>query len=267
MNQFAFIEIFRDTCIHVKEDADLVKQTEHMLAGTRIYLNDFCSYLDHVKTEEPKITVAEDTTFSAAAKEIGNGKKVAVLNFANAYHPGGGVKNGASAQEECLCRCSNLYESLTIPYMIRHYYKWNEKHTGDMGSDRIIYTPGVTVFKSDDYRLLDEEDRFFVDVITCAAPYYDRDKKKPVTIGKLEQVFYDRIRNILEVALSNDVDILILGAFGCGAFHNPPELVARIFRHYLMDLNYGQRFEKVIFAIKKSGEECPNLKAFRDCFE
>lgn len=93
---------------------------------------------------------------------------------------------------------------------------------------------------------------FNVDVITCAAPYYDKHKKKPVTKEKLHQVFFDRIKNILEVAAANDIDILILGAFGCGAFNNPPEMVAEIFRFWLVDKGCAKYFKKVIFAIKKS---------------
>ena len=38
--------------------------------------------------------------------------KILVLNMANPVHPGGGVRNGARAQEEDLCRCSSLLLSL-----------------------------------------------------------------------------------------------------------------------------------------------------------
>ena len=39
-------------------------------------------------------------------------KRVLVLNFANPVHPGGGVRRGARAQEEGLCRTSSLLLSL-----------------------------------------------------------------------------------------------------------------------------------------------------------
>ncbi len=74
------------------------------------------------------------------------------------------------------------------------------------------------------------------------------------------------IRNILEVAASNDADILILGAFGCGTFNNPPELVAEVFRRLLEDKGYGRFFKKIIFAIKKNNEQNTNLLAFRNVF-
>lgn len=40
---------------------------------------------------------------------------MAVLNFANPYQPGGGVRAVAPAQEECLFRCSKLHAALTVP--------------------------------------------------------------------------------------------------------------------------------------------------------
>ena len=265
-DQTALIECFRDTQSRSRNDERLKAETLRMQAETRLYLDDLTAVIRPVKHEKPQILVAEDSTFSCARKWIKPGTKTAVLNFANAYLPGGSVKKGAMAQEECLCRASNLYESLTLPYLVKHYYKWNQKNTGDMGSDRIIYTPGVTVFKSDDDlpQLLPECDWFQTDVITCAAPYYDENKKKPVGMEKLREVFENRIRNILETAIANGVDHLILGAFGCGVFNNPPALVADVFRELLAEQGYAAHFHQVVFAVNGGGE---NLEAFQKAFE
>ena len=134
-----------------------------------------------------------------------------------------------------------------------------------MGTDAVIWSPGVTVFKTDDAVPMEmkREDWFQVNVLTCAAPYFDKNKKHPVTMEKLRDVFYHRIRNILEVAIANDTDILVLGAFGCGAFNNPPELVADVCRELLVDKGYFRFFRKIAFAIKKNNSANTNLEAFR----
>lgn len=268
MSSIGLCACFMDTQIQVKSDQTLREKTRRMKAGTQLYLDHFVSMTGERKRETPEVSVVEDTTFSCAAKLARAGEKTAVLNFANAYKPGGGVKDGAMAQEECLCRSSNLYESLTLPYIVRHYYQWNQKNTGDMGSDRIIYSPKVTVFKSDDlYPVnLAPEQWYDVDVISCAAPYYDKQKKEPVSMEKLEQVFLDRIRNILEVAAANAADHLVLGAFGCGAFNNPPEVVANMFRKLLIDDGYGALFKSVTFAIKKNEKRSTNFDVFHTAF-
>lgn len=266
-SQIGLIESFRDTQIQVKQNAQLAAATEKMCAKARLYLDRFQAYDCKEKSDGSQILVMADTTFHCAQSLITSDKKVAVLNFSNAYTPGGGVKQGAMAQEECLCRSSNLYESLVIPYFIRHYYKWNQKNTGDMGSDLIIYTPDVTVFKTDDTYPENMSQWFNVDVISCAAPYYDAHKKNTVSMEKLEEVFVSRITNIFEVAMANDVDVLVLGAFGCGAFNNPPQLVASVFHKLLVKNRYAKYFEKIVFAIKKTGDVCQNLEAFMKTFE
>ena len=266
-DRIGLIEAFKDTKRKIWENKELADATLKMQAGTLLYLREYMAVDPALKSDEADVEIVEDTSFHCASAYAEGEDKVAVLNFANAYSPGGGVVNGAMAQEECLCRSSNLYESLTLSYLLRNYYKWNKKNTGDMGTDSVIYSPGVTVFKTDD-PIPEDMDRWFrVDVITCAAPYYDVRRKRPVPLEKLAQVFYERIRNILEVAAANDVDILILGAFGCGAFNNPPHLVAEAFRKLLVDKGYGRLFKKIVFAIKKNNSRNSNLEAFRTVFE
>ena len=271
------MEVFRDTQQKYRDDPDLRSATLKMQAETLLYLKDFEALDPRVKSRVPDIEILEDTTFHCAKRlmdetgtDPGSRKvRAAVLNFANAYHPGGGVKNGAVAQEECLCRSSNLYSALTLPYILRNYYKWNSRNTGDMGTDAVVWSPGVTVFKTDDPVPAEmERDQWFqVDVLTCAAPFYDKNKKHPVTPEKLREVLCHRIRNILEVAAAKDTDILVLGAFGCGAFNNPPALVADVFRGLLLDKGYFRFFRKTAFAIKKNNSTNTNLEAFREAFK
>ena len=54
-----------------------------------------------------------------------------------------------------------------------------------------------------------------------------------------------RIKFVLDVAEYNNVDTLILGAFGCGVFGQDPREVATIFNKELETHN----FNKIIFAI------------------
>jgi len=56
-----------------------------------------------------------------------------------------------------------------------------------------------------------------------------------------------KINNILKVAYMHNHDVLVLGALGCGAYHNPPDQVAQIFKDSLH--KYDKCFKRVIFAV------------------
>ncbi len=122
--------------------------------------------------DKARVIVSKKRTFEAASKYISDGNHVAVHNFASASNPGGGVVNGASAQEECLCRCSGLYLCLSIDKMRNEFYTPHKKAHDPIHNDDIIYTPGVTEFKTVNTipHLMPESNRYDVDVITCAAP-------------------------------------------------------------------------------------------------
>lgn len=217
----------------------------------------------HPKTE---IVVEENTSFAAACAYRGLGK-TAVMNFANPVYPGGGVANGAMAQEECLCRSSSLYLSLRTPEAGAEFYEYHKGWSNHFFSSRLIYSRDVLVFKSDDPfpKLLDQKDWFSVDVITCAAPYLA--KRRYTNQTALKELFKERIKNIFEAALDCGVEVLILGAFGCGAFKNPPEVVAKAFHEVIDGNGYDTAFRKIVFAIKSTVRDerfmrCPNLTAF-----
>ena len=69
------------------------------------------------KIEKTKVIVSGKRSLEAAETYAKQGKKVCVLNFASATNPGGGVVNGSSAQEECICRCTMLYPCLNADAM------------------------------------------------------------------------------------------------------------------------------------------------------
>jgi len=194
-----------------------------------------------------KIIVSKERTFKAAEKY--KGKKICCLDFAN-NHSIGGTPWGAGAQEESLCRASTLYPCLVAKkkdFYEKHIKEYLNKKINKMGNDDLIYIPDVTVFKTDESypKLKPEKDWYKTDVIVSGAPQLSSHFDK----NEFRKIMIPRIKKILDVAAKENVQVLILGAFGCGAFRNPPEIVADIFAALLKYYN----FEIVEFAVF-----CPN---------
>lgn len=194
------------------------------------------------------------------------------LNFASATRPGGGVKNGSSAQEESLHRCSTLYSTIDRRWLWERYYEVNREARDNRHTDACIYSPGVVICKTDDSvpKRLEEKDFVTVDVITCAAPNlrsatsnrHNPETGKPVKMDSQElyALHVKRAKHILHVAAANGADILVLGAFGCGAFRNDPDTVAKAYGTALED--YRDRFDSIVFAIYCGGNDKSNFIAF-----
>ena len=232
---------------------------------------------DPIAEGRPRFAVPAETilsphrTLEAARKYARTGKRTCVLNFASSVTPGGSVKRGGGAQEESICRISTLYPAIgdgatAAPFYERHRSMIRSGEMGRENRDDCIYTPGVTVIREDTYEceLLPEPEWYCVDVITCAAPdlrFDGNGKTFSPTEEELVRVFERRWRRILSVAARHEADALILGAFGCGVFRNPPELVARAFSHVMEEFRYC--FETIEFAVHSKDGQSPNYAGLR----
>ena len=77
-----------------------------------------------------------------------------------------------------------------------------------------------------------------------------------------------KIRAILRIARENGQRALVLSAFGCGAFRNPPRHMAELFRDELASPEFRAAFDRIVFSViddhNARGEG--NLRPFREVF-
>ena len=118
---------------------------------------------------------------------------------------------------------------------------------------------------------MERDDWYKVDVITCAAPnlretpsnkYNSGDGTCAVTLSNRElQVIHEkRLRRILDSAVMNHADTVILGAFGCGAFCNEPQVVATVAANVVRDYMYA--FKNIEFAVYCRPSDDSNYRVF-----
>lgn len=170
--------------------------------------------------------------------------RVCVLNMASYKRPGGGVENGAKAQEEALFRCSNLHQT-----MIKQVYP--------LQSGEFIYSTDVIFIKDFHYKPIPwiTADVVSVPAINLnAKSYYDpiqedwvnciQDKPKGY-----EELTKSKIRAMLKAAHNHNVKVMVLGAWGCGVFKNSPQDIALMFKEVLVDEKYMMMFDQVVFPV------------------
>ena len=267
------IKVFLDTISFINEDDYLSNAVNESIKKTVIYNKD----IDKIKAikKHGEVRVSQYRSFEAAMKlhdEFPN-KRIGVLNFASATNPGGGVTKGSTAQEESLCRVSSLYPVLATEYLLNNFYIPNRLKSNPLHDDTVIYTPDIVICKSDinNPTRLKKEEFIKVDVLTCAAPnlrekpgnLYNFDGNASIKISdeQLFQIHVKRAKQILDVAIKNNIDILVLGAFGCGAFKNNPYLVAKAYKDILKE--YRGNFDLIEFAIFTNEYNKENYLAFK----
>lgn len=229
----AMIGVYQDTQ-HYFSDFDL----KSIPPATKYIISGLPVITDFMQMKVCPVTVENVDTFDAAGEFARKGMKTMVLNMASAVSPGGGVAAGKTAQEECLFRRSNAF--LAHP-----------KDLYPIKSDECLYSPDILVIKNFDYVRMKTKDFFSVSMLTLPA------LRKPRRIGeryvneKDREIMRARIDAIFKIALLNNIQVLILGALGCGAYDNPPGEIISIFQGCLT--KYRSYFEHITFAILAVG--------------
>jgi uncharacterized protein (TIGR02452 family) len=234
---------------------DLAASRDEAVAGTRLYLPD--EPLPAAGSGAvPAITVTNETTLAAGRRL---GPTAVALVFASARNPGGGFLRGAKAQEEDIARASALHACLaTVP----DFYAYHRAHADLRYSDRVIYSPGVPVFRSDTGGLLDAAYR--LSFVTAAAPNLGAIlDNQPDRADSVPDAVRVRAVRVLRVAAAHGHRRLVLGAWGCGVFGNDPTTVATAFADALRAVG---AFDEVCFAVLDRAPGTPSYRAFADTF-
>lgn len=246
------------TVVELDDDSEM--QENSRLYSHKFTVNDVPAY------PTPTLIAVENTDSISAGKHLlDEGYRPAVLNFASRTHAGGGVMNGSRAQEESLFRQTTLFRSL---YQFtpnaenfglstnRRQYPMDREFGG-------VYTPYATVFRTGDR----EGNKFlthpfklsFISVAAINHPALvddngneveDNSKVADCRIAPRDvATTLNKMRTIFRIGLSHGHDALVLGAFGCGAFANPPLHIAQLFKQVMEEREFKNKYRKIVFAV------------------
>lgn len=194
----------------------------------------------------------------------------AVLNMANAYIPGGGYVEGMIAQEENMFRRTDCHFQINSA----EYDVSLDRYTAAMtellsAKDGVVYLdkdqPRVCIrgpenSSADDlgYAWLGENEVFPFFELRASA----QDLRGSSSFDASEA--RRRIAAQLDTLRFKDVQYVVLSAFGCGAFQNPPDEVACIYKEEID--KRANDFTLIAFAIFAPGYGADNYTPFADVF-
>ncbi len=195
---------------------------------------------DRKTCQSTHILLSDKSTIDAALSY--SGKRVAVVNFANAYAPGG-------AQEGSLRIATTLDDELQ---------KMVDQEQYPLSGEELFISKNVRILQDGNSAVLCSEKKTSIDVISIAAVdlrggHMDEATYRDVMKKKIEA-------QILAATLLK-AEVLVAGAFGCGIFGGEPHAVAQLYKEAIDQ--YGCEIKEVHFAIYRGG---PNLEAFQKVF-
>lgn len=196
-----------------------------------------------------KIEITNEDCLDACSRIIKSNpnSRVGLLNMASEICPGGGVRKGSRAQEEDICRRTTLYPTI-------------KKQSYPLAFDEVLFTPNVKIVKSSNY--LKYMNHVNISGVVTAAAI-----RRPLVNDQYLELLRNKITMMLETFEYHGMDHLVLGAWGCGAFHNPPDRVAEAFKEILSSDRFRNRFKNITFAIlQPPGCHKQNYDIFLDMF-
>ena len=282
------IEIFNSTLAILRQGWYIAKNgkkvklpdIKDVMDAAVMYREPFHVLIDPVNPTITEVRVENNDCVLAAKDLIDAGYNPAMLNLADLYTPGGLVEYGSGAQEENLCRRSNLILSLYQFSHARIYqypdlgliqeveqYPMDERYGG-------VYSGIVTFFRGPESQgSMLEEKPYNIPVISVAALSGPRIDRNGMMYPEEADITLDKIRTIFRIGQAQFHDSLVLSALGCGAFSNPPAHIAKLFHQVIEEDEFKNKFKFIDFAILDgyrtgmSHNPEGNLKPFEREFE
>lgn len=250
-------KIFQNTIKLVQSGNYLVKGKRVDIDNKSIFSEYFCSptKLNPRTKFETRFSVVNADCLETAEMLKNSGLNPCVLNLANRHNPGGGVIKGSGAQEENLFRRTNLFLSMYqfIDYAEQYGIKKGDNSYPLDKKSGGIYTGNATVFRGSEnngYCLLKEPIKMaFVSVPALNHPKLIKVNDLYCLSERDVEYTKSRVRTILRIAGKHKHNCLVLGAFGCGAFRNPPNHIAKVFKEVFLEEEFYNAFKLVIFSI------------------
>lgn len=192
------------------------------------------------------------------------GTMFAVLNMANAQVPGGAYVAGAAAQEENLFRRSDCHFLILDEHVSEDRYVAEMTDLLNARHGRVyldVDHPRTCIRGPEDrsrpdlgYRWLADDEIFpFVELRAAA-----QDLRNGSAFDEADA--RRRIAAQLDTVVEAGLRHVVLSAFGCGAFANPPERVAAIYRDELRTRRHN--FDCMAFAVFHPGYGPDNHPVF-----
>lgn len=224
--------------------------------------------------EPTSVELITTDSISAGKRLLNEGYNPAVLNFANRHNAGGGVLKGCRAQEESLFRCTNLFRSLFqfMPFAKQYEVEMNQCQYPLDRRFGGVYTPYATVFREysrgKDYEFLPHSFKLsFIGVAALDRRHSGCDKTTPLSFHDVE-ITLSKMRTIFRIGIIHGHDALVLGAFGCGAFLNPPQQIAELFKQVMNEPEFKNKYRKIVFPVfdNHNVHGVSNYDAFKNVF-
>ena len=159
-----------------------------------------------------------------------------ILNLSDDAFAGGWVSSGSGAQEESIFRRTNYFQSL-----LQNMYP--------ILPNEAIYSPKISVIKKsekENWEIIPTDEIQKLDFLAIPGLKYPdtvvvNNEKR--LLDKNVEILKKKIKLIIQIAVDNNIDTIILGALGGGAWFTPRKHLAEVFKDVLEEcdgiiLNY-----------------------------
>ena len=225
-------------------------ETQAAIEAAHVYEDGEGRELALPEPAEGAVTTTSVTSDFAPKALRGAEGKTVIVDPCSFTRPGGGYEDGSFGPEQILCAESNLYPALQGCKGL--YHDGNRGFaSGQLFTDRALYLPNIAFVHDGDIR--------HADVLAIPEPNRARALENHRSEREVATALATRIEALLRIAAANEVETLIVGAFGCGPQGFEPAVTIELFRTWI-DAHPGA-IGHIVFAVPRA-----SFAAFDEAF-